>query len=477
MGGIGRCCCTCECLPIEDLPTVTISGYTGGGWSGSCCYEQTFTPNTTPSWSKSCSSLLYEGSVLQECTTLHTRQGRGSYRGFEYGPLGGDCSEVPEDYCCGGSWAPIAETQSTVAYTDNAFMAVWRRPKNIIVRISQEEVDCEGVEGQTGGCKIVIRSRFNYEYETAIYQNGLTSGSQTVTMLSTDCFEVNPDYEITIGAGSPITCSDVPANPPPFSGSNLCRNSGVFGFDRVRYYDEMPTGAIQFTNAEVPGCDASSCNYEPYNYASSVCINSPSSPSALTGCFFNEPCYCTDEVTSGGPIIESEAENCFNDGLGQSPNVTDIDGCFADPCIPAVSCTTNLTICATPEYECPGTAFSVNCLDFEINPENEATCFRPGVGFPFGGFSACGCGISVGGAGAIEPPYFDTSDCFSGNCNEACCDFLDDCECCLPDGRCLPKFAQKWNQTVTDHTRTQTCSGFSSQSVCTGAPSWTINLA
>jgi hypothetical protein len=47
----------------------------------------------------------------------------------------------------------------------------------------------------------------------------------------------------------------------------------------------------------------------------------------------------------------------------------------------------------------------------------------------------------------------------------------------LPDGRCLPKFVGKFNQTVTAHTRTQTCSGFSSQSVCTGAPSWTINLA
>jgi hypothetical protein len=477
MGSMGNCCCSCACLPIEDLPTVTISGYTGGGWAGNCCYEQTFTPNSTPSWSKGCSSLLYEGSVLQECTTEHLRQTRGSYRGFEYGPLFGDCSEVPEDYCCGGGYVLIATTQSTAAYTDNAFMAVWRRPKNIIVRISQEEVDCEGVEGETGGCKIVIRSRFVYEYETAIYQNALTSGSQTVTLQNTDCFEVDPDYVISFAASSAITCSDVPADPPPFGGSNLCRNSGQFAFDRVRYYDEMPTGDIGFTNANVPGCEASSCDYQPYNYGTSVCVNSPSSPQALTGCFLNEPCYCTDEVTSSNPIIESEAENCFNDGLGIDPNITEIGGCFADPCIPAVSCGVALTICPTPEYECPGTAFTLNCLDFEINPENEATCFRPGVGFPFGGFSACGCSISLEGVGVNPAPYFDTSDCFVGNCNEACCDFLDDCPCCLPDGRCLSKFLGKFNQTVTAHTRTQTCSGFSSQSVCTGAPSWTINLA
>lgn len=477
MGGIGRCCCSCECLPIEDLPTVTISGYTGGGWSGSCCYEQTFTPNATPSWSKGCSSSLYEGSVVQQCTTEHYRQTSGNYRGFEYGPLGGDCSGVPDDYCCNGGFVKIATTQSTATYTDNAFMAVWRRAKSIIVRISQEQVDCEVVEGQSSGCKIVIRSRYVYEYETAIYQNGLTSGSQTVTINSTDCFEVNTDYVRTVTAYSPITCSDVPANPPAFSSvANLCRNSGEFGFDRVRYYDAMPSGSIQFTNAEVPGCKASSCNYEPYNYASSVCVNSPSSPSTLTGCFFNEPCYCTDEPFSINPAQSFEATNCFNNGLGPLFNVTDIQGCFADPCIPAVSCTTTLTACATDDFECPD-AFSINCLDFDINPENEATCFRPGVGFPFGEFIACGCSASISGGGSVEPPYYDVSDCFVGNCNEACCTLFDDCPCCLPDGRCVPNYVGRYYQTITAHTRTQSCSGLSSKSVCTGAPSWTINLA
>ena len=477
MGGFGRCCCSCECLPVEDLPTVTISGYTGGGWSGSCCYEQTFTPNATPRWSKSCSSLIFEGSVSQQCTTEHYRQTRGSYRGFEYGPLGGDCSDVPEDYCCGGAYEKIATTQSTATYTDNAFMAVWRRVKNIIVRISQEEVDCTGIEGQTGGCKIVIRSRYVYEFSSAIYQNALTNGSQAVTMNNTDCFEVNPDFVITGSAPTAITCSDVPSNPPSGGGgANLCLSGGEFYFDRVRYYDTIPTGAIAFTNANVPGCDSTSCNYEPYSYVNSVCVNSPSSPQAFTGCFLNQPCYCTDDVSSVDPPLEIEAENCFNDGLGLF-NITDIEGCSADPCIPAVSCTTTLTACATNAYECPGTALSLNCLDFQINPVNSATCFRPGVGFPLGDFSACGCQFSIEGIGQRDPPYYDTSDCFVGNCNADCCDFLDDCECCLPDGRCLPKFIPKWYQTVTAHTRTQTCSGFSSQSVCTGAPSWTINLA
>lgn len=476
MGGIGRCCCACECFPIEDLPTVTIGGYTGAAWTGNCCFQQVFTPNTTPGWSKSCSSMLYEGSVFQQCTTNHLRQTRGSYRGFEYGPLAGDCSAVPEDYCCGGAYAPIATTVSTSTHTDNAFMAVWRRVKNILVQISQETVDCDGVEGQTGGCKFVVRSRFSYQYVSAIYQNGMTTGSQTVTMTNEDCFEVNPDYVFSNGGGSVITCSDVPNTPPSSGGgANLCLSSGEFYFDRVRYFDELPTGNIQFTNANVPGCISSSCDYQPYNYLPSVCIYSPSSPSAASGCFFNEPCYCTDEPTSTGPVIEYAAENCFSDGLGNSPNVTDLDGCFDEPCIPAISCTTNLTICATAEYECPGTGFSTNCLDFESNPENEATCFRPGVGFA--GPSACGCAFSIEEAGGREPPYFDVSDCFVGNCNPLCCDFLDDCECCLPDGRCLSSFSAKYYQSVETHTRTQTCSGLSSQSVCTGAPSWTINLA
>jgi hypothetical protein len=77
----------------------------------------------------------------------------------------------------------------------------------------------------------------------------------------------------------------------------------------------------------------------------------------------------------------------------------------------------------------------------------------------------------------VEPPYYDVSDCFVGNCNEACCTLFDDCPCCLPDGRCVPNYVGRYYQTITAHTRTQSCSGLSSKSVCTGAPSWTINLA
>ncbi|MFN9904202.1 MAG: hypothetical protein ACK55Z_36565, partial [bacterium] len=122
MGGIGRCCCVCDCLPLEDLPTVTISGYTGGGWSGDCCYEQTFTPNTAQSWSKSCSDMIYESGVTEQCITEHYRSLASDYPGFVARPLdvGNGCEDLPDGYCCPAGCEKIATSTTDWTFSDNA---------------------------------------------------------------------------------------------------------------------------------------------------------------------------------------------------------------------------------------------------------------------------------------------------------------------------------------------------------------------
>ena len=476
MGGHGRCCCAeCECLPVEDLPTVTITNHTGGGWSGTCCYQQIFTPNTTPSWSKSCTSLLYEASVAEECVTEHWTQTAGEYRGFEYF-TGDDCNTIPDDFCCPGAYEKIATTTTNSEWTDNAFMALWRRPKHIIVQISRELVNCDGIEGQTGGCKIVIRSRYVYEYATTFYRNEFNPAWQSVTMHNTDCFEINQDFVKEQETPTAFTCSDVPSSPPSGGiGGDPCVSLGEFYFDRVRYYDDMPNGSIQFTNSEVPGCTASTCDYTPYNYAASVCIFSPSAPIVGTGgCFFNEPCYCTDEVFPVNQTLNYGPVVC-----GGDVTIDSIAGCNANPCLP-FSCEFILTNCEDlTSFTCPSSSYSTECLTFDIDPENPATCFREGIGFALGTTpNSCQCANSLAIAGGTLPPYTRTVECDDPtNCNLDCCQYFDDCECCFPDGRCRKIHTGFFWQTVVEHTRTQTCSGLSSQSVCTNAPQWTINLA
>lgn len=475
MAKLTKCCCGCECLLAEDLPDVAITNHTGGGWTGECCFEQIFTPNTTPSWSKSCTGLLYEASVSEQCITEHWTQANFAYRGFEYF-TGDDCNTIPEDYCCPGAYEKIATTTTNGEWVDNGFMALWKRPKHIIVRISREEVNCDEVQGQTGGCKLVIRSRYVYEYKTKFYRNELNWSWQSVDLHNQDCFEIDQDFVIEESIPTPITCNDVALSPP--TSADPCMSSGEFYFDRVRYYDNMPTGSIDFTNIHIPGCTANACDYSPYNYASSVCIYSPSAPiipgiDVNGGCFFDQPCYCTETV------FQVESTHTYGPTIcgGENVMITSFGGCDMVPCIPFL-CDVILTECDLDQYECPASSYTSNCSSFDIDPENPATCYRQGFGFALGDFNACGCSNSLGGVGEDPPPYNRTVFCDDPtSCNTTCCQYFDDCECCHPDGRCRQIHAGYWWQTVAEHTRTQTCSGFSSQSICTNAPSWTITLS
>ena len=485
MGGIGRCCCACECLPIEDLPTVTISGYTGGGWSGSCCYEQTFTPNTTPSWSKNCSGLLYDGTVTQNCVTQHYAILTPNYRGYEISP--GGCDTLPDDFCCPDSAEHVATTVTDFETKASAFFALWRRPKNIIVRISQEEVDCEGVEGQAGGCKIVIRSRFVYESVSMVFQHRSTKIDQSVEMINTTCFEVDDRYIVDVNPDPAPTCEDIPSDPSNVSVFN-CKKTGVFYFDRVKYFEEMPVGGVEFENGDIPGCEASSCDYEPLNYASQVCVFGPTqeirdySSTIYDGaCEFTPPCYCSESVVESGFSVGFPDLQCNLDFA----NVR--TGCFNDPCsVPACAALTG-DICANPgdpvpvfdcpellevngfDYICPTPfretdAFSSGCNEIEDDESGQLT------------YIGCGCSNSVSGNQAENiKPFFDLSDCFEGNCSSDCCREFDDCPCCPPE--CKPKYYSEGQPVITSHSITQNCSGITSQSICTNAPSWTINLA
>lgn len=470
MGTLTKCCCAeCDCLSVEDLPSVSITNHTGGGWTGACCFQQVFTPNTTPNWSKYCTDLLYETSVAEQCITEHWRVLGNDYRGYEFFPDG--CSELPNDYCCPGGKEKIATTTTNWTWSSNAFMAVWIRPKHIIVQVSREQVDCDGVEGQQSGCKIVIRSRYVYETQSKIYGNSNSTLEQTVQMHNTTCFEVNSDFEISPETPTVITCSDVPASPPA---SGDCRYFADFYFDRVKYYANMPTGGITFQNTDVPGCNSETCDYSPYNYLTSACIFSPSETSPL-GCV-SQPCYCYETVL--------QTNQSFNQGpvvCGFTGDIFELQGCFEEPCNPML-CETVLTNCpdvGRQSYECPNSTYTMNQIGYYMNPENPATCLVQGIGSNGvrSGLIGCGYNRSIEGIGGLLPPYYLTELCNGQPCNSDCCYFIDECPCCFAEGQCLPKYSNEYFSTVITHTRSQSCSGVSQESICTNAPTWTITLA
>jgi len=469
MGGFGRCCCgECECLPFVDLPDVSISGWTGDGWSGVCCYEQTFTPNAAQSWSKTCTSDVFSSTVSESCETEHYHILTPDYRGYELFPDG--CETIPDDFCCPEGDELIATTNSEWTFENKGFFAFWRRIKEIIVRISREDVNCEGVEGQTGGCKIVIRSRYVYEVRSRFYKNDRTSSSQTVTMNNSTCFEKDDNYEFDNALSSAFTCDDVPSTPPDSIIQENCLEFVDVYFDRVKYYDDMPTGSISFGNTDVPGCTSSSCNYDPYNYTNQVCIYTPSEEVTQTYCLFSEPCYCTDDVF---PVSNSITQT-FSCTKGL---ITEIGGCNANPCIPML-CNVIITDCSNddPPFDC-GYQFTRNQLQYDIDPENPATCFVEGIG---GGiYNACGASYGIEGVGGSDSrPYTRLITCDDPtDCNSSCCRYYDDCPCCVPDGTCIPIHSTSYYSTVISHTRTQTCSGITSLSFCTNAPTWTITLS
>ena len=467
MGKLGGCCCSCECLSIGDLPTISISGWTGGSWSGSCCYEKTFTPNTPQAWTKNCSSDLYNASAEEECVTEHWRILASLWRGFGID----SCEDIPESYCCPEGREKIATTTTNWTWQDNAFLAFWRRPYQIIVRVSQEDVDCQGVEGQTSGCKIVIRSRYVYEWVSKIYSNSNSTVDQTVTMHNTTCFEVNDNFVITSTPPEITTCDDVPSSPPE---NETCMSSGTFYFDRVRYYDDMPTGSVSFTNANVPGCDSSYCDYSPYAYVNQVCVYGPSISIVNQSCVFQEPCYCTGTISEVSSTINQPAIICED----ASPFA--ISGCNnCNPPAPS-NCTTDFCDPIGP-YTCPDSAYSMSQLGFTNSDSGDQFCFVPAVGSSgvrqgTDGYIACGQNRSLEGIGGIIPPYSRLHNCTVEDCNANCCEYIDDCPCCVEE-QCRQIHGNEYFSTVITHTRTQTCSGLTSASVCTNAPTWTITLS
>ena len=256
MGGIGRCCCgECECLTLEELPNISISGMTGGIWQETeCCWIKTFTFNSPqavtttclPVHSKSDYTAICEADIYAVKSPLPPL--------FE-----GECQEwpLPLEYCC-SSDAPylLASREATCMGTWQQRMRVSYKAKDIVVKASRQNVTCNGVTE----CRLVLYATYNYEYNFLVMTEEQSDTSYSIT---------TSENQSCVQQGDPDPpCSEELVEPSVSFDCTTPLDTGLFGFSfsRVKIYDSWPTGAVQFTNADVleEGCSTPICNEDEF---------------------------------------------------------------------------------------------------------------------------------------------------------------------------------------------------------------------
>lgn len=261
MGKIGKCCCTCECLTLEELPSITIAGMTSGSWvETECCWIKTFSFTTQPATVTICTDPVLDESVETILNSDHY---------IFKAPLPPLFTEeqdfpLPLEYCCEADPVLVGTKEAKCRFFVQTKLKVSYRPKEIEVKASRQVVNCDGVES----CKLVLVANYKYDLNTIELQDaGGDDAFSTAHDQNAVCFEYQDD--------PPAICSDDytdPFGPDIDCGDDLFLPSTVVMFTRVKIYDQWPTGSELFDNSAVldEGCDLSICSDDEFN--ESICI-------------------------------------------------------------------------------------------------------------------------------------------------------------------------------------------------------------
>jgi hypothetical protein len=435
MGTMGRCCCPCECLPAGELPSVSITGMTGGDWVDTpCCSTKIFTFNTTPATSTTC---LASHHVASYSTTLEadiyaTTNAKPPLFSTE------QTFPLPLEYCCesGGTFA--GTLSASCSGSEEQKLKVTYRPKHIEVRASRQAVTCDGVTT----CKLVLSTDYVYDYG---YQEMVISGNarswEVVAGTENECFV----------QGDPVFgCEDNDETlPGEFDCDTPVAMTLTFRFTRVKTYDAWPTGPEVFNNDAIPdeGCAIEICNREEYQ--TQVCISATGStcpynciPASVVeqtwrgvnGCDGLQEQYIFSGCDTPFPTVDFIGDNEPDDRL--CPEISRMVLDFVEG-----SCDSSIT-----RYARCGLG-STTAAYFTIL-SNE---FTPGDGTQSDTFGGCIVG---------PQPYPED------------CQFLSPCGL---DGFAVSRFGTLFGD-VTDYSYTSTCTN-TTQSLCVNAPTWTIIFA
>jgi len=463
------CCQGCYIIPDEELPTITVPGYTFTSWGtiggdeivgGLCCRCAFFTPNDTE-FTEVCSDYFAE-TTLEQVTSWVIKATEAPLP--RVACFGSGATETTADHVCYGDDVEVAT--HTVEDTQSKKWKLFTRSRPGLLRvcISKQLVTCDEDEPVE---KWVVLSVFQYELFGYIR-------SEISRSISSESELLHPCFQLAPGAGESCddSCSQQVGDACDDPWDDIPIASTLVEFFRVKLFDELPDGEVTFDDTAKPqNCDWEFCE-DPSEFLDQFCVSISSWPAAAYNCQCEEtlidPLYC--EVT-----YDKLRNGC------DCPNFIVIPGYFWEVLFPGSDPCARSLECVQPcEYFDCGTYTRTELCSLgglpggAIVPPTSEPCSGRWVTDVFAWDARNLCQDYDG-------PLFRSigsticwqhAPCSSEDCAPECCYSIEcgDCVECLG-----PKFVAAFEE-ITAFSRTWTCE-LTPTSFCLNAPTWTATFS
>jgi hypothetical protein len=466
MGKMANCCCdTCVCLVNGTLPTVAISGFTGGAWvnygTDNCCWYKDFTPNTTLSWTTVCQTLT-NSSITITCNATDYAASAQKAKIF----LDDDCNSgtaavgytcpLPDEYCCDGEETTMRhKTQVATEWNQGSKFVVSYRLTGYTFYISKQSVTCPST-GTACRWQTVLQANYEYCYEKRDYKTG--QKTRSITEVGS-CFKKNTngdDDNACQGAGQACERTYTIASDPADC-SRALTNCGGFSMAYMKVFDNQPNGSYQYSTFDLgtESCTGPKCTYA-FNFVSQTCIQYNTS--------ISNPCWCG--TTTGSPVSYPYTflSSCNPSGGGPQPNNVSFECCDPDlgPYSTPGSCyDTEPRTCGT--VNCTRIAITNSCSSNQDNWNTIVQCFNcQRLALPIGDLPVPDCinSFAEPGFGCISPKTY---------AEDPTCYYTQPCDTNV----------FKWGSTFSQHDSLNvsiTCSGFTAGNVCVPNSSTNVSI-
>jgi len=335
MGTIGNCCCTCYIPDNYELPTITKTGWTASSWSGLCCKCMTLSPNDPYNlqWQNCCSSpFLTQTRTIDEIRRYIKKPTVKPKVGLPTDLL--PCSfTVEQVHCCPDPESTLFDLSSTLIQENKYKLLSGIKLAYIEICISKQEVTCGDASPVT---KWIVSSKYFFNYVARIIRDRTVTLTREITGLTDPCVSINDDPAPT------LSCSDEETgtcdlNDLTGPGILCVLSSGLASFNRVKFYDTLPTGTVTFTDSDL----GSDCVWDS-------CGSNDARETSL--------CFSVSSV----PACNVEIDLCdcnVSTSKSLTPTTVNIDNlCCQRECIP-------ITVPGSPDY--PYTIF-IRCCDGDV---------------------------------------------------------------------------------------------------------------
>lgn len=460
----GGCyCCGCEVIDIEELPTVSIPGYTFIGWGGSPCCPCAFFVPDNPQWTEVCSGV----SSTVKFETLKSWDWLARATPKPRVAIGFPPAVTTAEYCCPGAPFSFESVSSAHSFEYIYKLFLRHKPETIQVCFSHQLVTCGENEPEM---KWIVRVRKSISFSawTTVGKNETATLERTL-IDEGGCFEVIPGKECN------ISCSDIKEAACTYddilnqTGVGSCiLDGGIVGYDRVKFFDELPVdGSEIFTSEDTPEeCTWEYCETEP-EYDTEVCVTVSSHMPCVQECI----CGITQHPDAEIVPVTYPIFGCYcNNPCPFAPGGNFIGvswvGLFGDECeLSNPGCAPCESITEDGYFDCG--EYTVNVYRFpcggEIILESEQ-CNRSQALFEYLALvNSYQCTrlddsppaidqicVDFGYARPIYLPCHRVKACNASNCDETCCHVL---ECDGNNVVCSPKYevaGHSWNEATVE---------------------------